>query len=272
MQKGFNSVIGHRPPLSAALTSGTLPRVLVLQAAGINCDRETARAFELAGATAELRHVNALDKHQPFEGFDLLAIPGGFSYGDDVAAGRILGDRLARELGDPLRDFVARGGPVIGICNGFQVLVSSGLLPGDQRRAALDENASGSFTCRWVTLRRGPADCVWTRGWGEDEAVELPVAHAEGRLRADDETGGAILYASPAEALVADLPPNPNQSVGDIAGLTDTTGLVLGLMPHPERYVEHAQHPAYQRRKLEGDFSLEPAGLRLFKSAVQAVG
>ena len=268
-----------RPP--SALTPITLPTALVLQAAGINCDRETARAFELAGASAELRHVNALlGTGNPFDGFDLLAIPGGFSFGDDVAAGRILGDRLRRELGDAIRTFVAAGKPVIGICNGFQVLTQAGLLPGgtDENPVALDDNVSGSFLCRWTTLKKGDGRCVWTSGWGDDEAVELPVAHAEGRLifrdaAAREAAAGrrAIVYGEPSSALPMDLPANPNASADDIAGLCDETGLVLGLMPHPERYVEPFQHPAAARRRLDGTGDREPAGLRLFKSAVAHV-
>ncbi|MEM7809815.1 MAG: phosphoribosylformylglycinamidine synthase I, partial [Planctomycetota bacterium] len=219
-----------------------MARALVLQAAGINCDLETARAFELAGASADLRHVNTLDARDPFAGYDLLAIPGGFSYGDDVAAGRILGDRIVRQFGDALHRFVENGRPVLGICNGFQVLVSAGLLPGgNAERAALDTNVSGSFACRWVTLRRGGASSIWTADFAADEAIELPIAHAEGRLIGDEATierHAAFTYAEPAQRLSDDLPANPNGSVADVAGLTDSTGLVMGLMPHPERYVE----------------------------------
>ena len=259
---------------------------LVLRAAGINCDRETARAFALAGATPSVLHVNRLAENpQMLADFDLLAIPGGFSYGDDVAAGRILGDRLARELGDDLRRFVGAGKPVVGICNGFQVLTQSGLLGEDAhgRACALTQNADdatgGRYACRWVTCRRVAPHCVWTKAWGEDELIELPMAHAEGRLvfrdesarRAASEEGRvAVAYADPIESdlLPPDLPGNPNGSVDGIAGLCDESGLVLGLMPHPERYVDALQHPAAARRRFDGTAEAEPAGLRLFRSAV----
>ena len=267
-----------------------MPRALVLRAAGINCDLETARAFELAGAQAERVHVNRLvERPELLDDFDLLAVPGGFSYGDDVAAGRILGDRLARELGDPMRRFVERGGPIIGICNGFQVLTSSGLLPGDVdgqsgRTCALtqnsDEATGGRYACRWVTLKKAAKHCVWTGDWADDESVELPMAHAEGRLVFRDEAAReavvrasrvAVTYGEPAAGLPDDLPDNPNGSEHDIAGLCDESGLVLGLMPHPERYVEPMQHPAWTRRQIDGTAETTAAGLRLFQSAVRHV-
>ncbi len=252
-----------------------MPRALVLQAAGINCDRETARAFELAGAEVETKHVNTLDAKKPFDDFQLLAIPGGFSYGDDVAAGRILGDRLVRDFGDALRAFVDRGHPIIGICNGFQVLVSAGILPGGDGRSALATNAAGQFTCRWVTMQRAEASCVWTSCFSPDEPFELPLAHAEGRLVSDPAAVAghqALSYRDPSTPLAADLPPNPNGSLDAIAGLTDTTGLVLGLMPHPERYLEHLMHPAFTANRAKGmNMTVPTAGLRMFQSAVERV-
>ncbi len=251
-----------------------MPNALVLQAAGINCDRETARAFELAGAQADLRHINELATLQhPFDDYDLLAIPGGFSFGDDVAAGRILGDRLARGFGDHVRRFIEKGRPVIGICNGFQTLASSGLLGGS---CALDDNAGAAFVCRWSSLVRGRSPCVWLRNWQEDEVVELPIAHAEGRVVFADEAAtssarAAVTYVAPSRQLSADMPPNPNGSVGNIAGLCDASGLMLGLMPHPERFVEPMQHPAYQRQRIEQRDVPEPAGLRMFRAAVDYV-
>jgi phosphoribosylformylglycinamidine synthase len=235
-------------------------------------------------------HVNRLAGEPTLlDGFDLLAIPGGFSYGDDVAAGRILGDRLARELGPALRAFVDRGGPIIGPCNGFQTLVQAGLLPGEVegvegRACALAQNSDaatgGRYACRWVTVRKASPRCVWTKEFGEDESIELPMAHAEGRLVFHDDTTRdaveqagrvAMKYVAPREALPDDLPYNPNGSDGDVAGLCDETGLVLGLMPHPERYLDATQHPAWTRRQSQGDAAVEPAGLRLFRSAVKHV-
>ncbi len=280
------SVIGRRharpPAATVPATSRTfaLPSALVLQAAGVNCDRETARALELAGASPEFVHVNRLvEQPAELDRFDLLVLPGGFSYGDDVAAGRILGDRLHRTLGDRLRSFAGSGRPIAGICNGFQVLLNVGLLdatPG-RRDAALTANGptGTGFVCRWVTLNK-VADAAWTQQWAADEAVELPVAHAEGRVLFRDEDA----RQAAAERVVAryvetpgaptDLPAIPNESTDGIAGLCDATGRIVGLMPHPERYVEPLQHPAAARRRLTSSDDAEPAGLRFFQAGVAA--
>lgn len=285
------------------------PRALVLRAAGVNCDLETAHAFRLAGAQPHRLHINRLaDNPRLLEDFDLLAIPGGFSYGDDIAAGRIFADQLNRTLGEELLRFVDAGKPVIGICNGFQVLVQTRLLPGElkaegggpkaeeqihgacslspypssfNRFCTLAENIQGRFTCRWIKLKKVAPHCVWTAGWGDEEEIELPIAHAEGRLvfrdeRARDLIEGsgrvALRYAGNLDEGVPDLPPNPTGSTNDIAGLCDESGLVLGLMPHPERYVDAAQHPAFSRERNKGEVApRQPAGLRLFKSAVQRI-
>ncbi len=258
----------------------------MIRAAGINCDAETAHAFEIAGAAATCVHVNRIvEQPKLLRDFDLMAIPGGFSYGDDVAAGRILGDRLTRQLGEALRMFVDDGKPIIGVCNGFQVLTQTDLLPGHlegslDRACALTQNAGeatgGRYACRWVSLRKIAPHCVWTADFGADEIIELPMAHAEGRLvfRDDDARRAiaqagrvAMRYVEPEQALPGDLPFNPNGSTDAIAGLCDDTGLVLGLMPHPERYLDPLQHPAWSRRKIDGVIE-SPAGLRLFQSAV----
>ena len=259
------------------------PRALLLRAAGTNCDAETAHAFRLAGAQATTLHVaRVAEDPSVLADFDLLAIPGGFSYGDDIAAGRILADQLNRTLADPLKRFVDNGKPVIGICNGFQTLVQTGLLPGgDGRVCALTDNAGGSFICRWIKLKTAASHSVWLRDWGEDGEIELPIAHAEGRLVCKpggmdwlEEHGRVALRYAGVVGEAPDLPPNPNGSTNDVAALCDASGLVLGLMPHPERYVDAQQHPAWQRRRLDGlppGAAATPAGLRLFQSAVSHV-
>ena len=289
------------------------PRALVLRAAGVNCDIETAHALHLAGAQAVALHINRLAENpRLLEDFELLAVPGGFSYGDDIAAGRIFADQLNRTLGDELLRFVDAGKPVIGICNGFQVLAQTRLLPGPvddpaasprdaganeaeddttasaapgrlPRLCTLTENAGGRFICRWVKLRKLAPQCVWTANWGEDEEIELPIAHAEGRLVFRDERARDLLeragrvalrYAGEPSETASDLPPNPTGSTNDIAGLCDESGLVLGLMPHPERHVDHSQHPAFASRVVadrRSTLATEPAGLRLFKAAVEHV-
>jgi phosphoribosylformylglycinamidine synthase len=255
------------------------PRALVLRAAGSNCDHETAHALEKAGASAERVHVNRLleDGAAPLD-CDLLALPGGFTYGDDLGAGRILGLMLKGRLADGVRALVERGGLVIGICNGFQVLVRSGLLPGGDVVASLAPNASGRFEARWVRLQTQATDSPWLKGC---ETLDLPVAHAEGRLvlgegSALPEGQVALKYVQPdghpgvsgtAGASPAAYPFNPAGSTDDIAGLVDPTGRILGLMPHPERNVEPWHRPGWQRGAGAGA-SGPGVGLRLFENAV----
>jgi phosphoribosylformylglycinamidine synthase len=246
-------------------------RAIVLRTAGTNCDAETVHAMELAGAEVRCVHLNrVLESPGVLEEFAIAVVPGGFSYGDDIAAGRIFAAELSSRLGDALRAFVRRGRLLAGICNGFQVLVKTDLLPGategsSDQTATLTHNSSGRFVDRWVRLRSGGGRCVWTRGI---DALELPVAHGEGRFvcasaevgRALDNSGQvALRYATPAE--------NPNGSDDDIAGVCDASGLVFGLMPHPERYVSPYQHYAWTT---QADLPAEGAGLAIFRNAVDA--
>ena len=250
------------------------PRVLILRAPGANCDAEAQFAFELAGASAERVHINRL-RERPAElmRYQILCIPGGFTYGDDVAAGKILANQLANYLGDTLRRFRDAERLILGICNGFQVLLKAGLLmPPDEDGpiATLAHNASGKLEDRWVSLHVTPGQCPFLQGL---ERLYLPVAHAEGRflcrqdwlLEGLEETEQTVLrYINPSGG-PADYPLNPNGSQGDVAGLCDATGRVLGIMPHPERHVLPTQHPRWTREGLaeEGD------GLALFRNAVR---
>jgi len=253
------------------------PKTLILRAAGTNCDKEAAHAFELAGATTELVHVNRLLQNPDIlEDFQLLAFPGGFSYGDDIASGRILANQLNHHLAGPLRKFIDAGKPVIGICNGFQILVKTNLLPGavggrTGQTCTLAHNESGRFIDRWVTVAPKPGKCIWTEG--VDASLDLPIAHGEGRFVPGDESvrralwdNGqvALVYSKPDSAYAMD-PYNPNGSVDDIAGVCDETGLVFGLMPHPERYLYPFNHPAWTRQK---PLSEVGRGLQIFKNAV----
>lgn len=259
------------------------PRALVLRAAGSNCDRETAAALEMAGASAERVHVNRLleveDPSRALQGVDLLAIPGGFTYGDDLGAGRILGGLLGRNLRDAIEGLVERGGLVIGICNGFQVLVRAGLLPGGGVVATLAPNRSGRFEARWTRLRVETDGSPWlTKG----EVLDLPVAHAEGRLalapgqalppgqialRYLEPSDGAPGVEGSAGTSPASYPANPAGSTDDIAGLVDPTGRILGLMPHPERNVSPWHRPGWTRGQ-GGGASGPAVGLRMFEAAV----
>jgi phosphoribosylformylglycinamidine synthase len=243
-------------------------RVAVLFGFGINCDHETAAVFRLVGAEADRLHVNRLIASPDLlSSYDILAIPGGFSFGDHLGSGRLLGNRLRFALRDPLRDFVANGGPVIGICNGFQVLVKTGLLPGPpvggdttpdfEQRASLALNESGRYEDRWVTLEFDQeSPCVWTQGLTR---IDCPVRHGEGRFVVEDESvldemdaahQLVVRYVDPAtprgegrtdERLP--YPTSPNGSARNIAGVCDATGLVFGLMPHPEAVYAKWLHP-----------------------------
>jgi len=256
------------------------PRTLILRAAGTNCDAETARAFELAGATAEAIHINRiLERPSIIADFQILALPGGFSHGDDIAAGRILANQIAHHLSDAFHDFVEAGKPIIGICNGFQILIKTDLLPGSMagrtgQTCTLAHNDSGRFIDLWVNLGGKSKKCIWTQGI---DRIELPIAHGEGKLVCLDEDVRKALWANDQVALVytrEDGSPaghssaNPNGSTDDIAGVCDATGLVLGLMPHPERHVSPLQHPAWTRSTTLPN---EGAGLAIFRNAVAHV-
>src|ERR1019366_1307272 len=234
------------------------PKTLILRTAGTNCDGETAYAFERAGAQSELMHINQLllDGRKVLD-YQILALPGGFSYGDDIAAGKILANQITHHLRDVLHAFVAAGKPVIGICNGFQVLIKTDLLPGpiaDQtgQTATLTNNDCGRLVDRWIRLAPRGQKCIWTK---DLEPLDLPIAHGEGKFVPANDSVRRALWSEDRVALVyvksddqiagGQLPDNPNGSVDDIAGVCDASGLVLGLMPHPERYVEPFQHPAW---------------------------
>jgi phosphoribosylformylglycinamidine synthase len=252
------------------------PRALILRAPGTNCDHETAHAFERAGAIPRRVHVRAFaEKPSIADDFQILCIPGGFSYGDDIASGRIFALELKLRLGDALAKFRDKGGLVLGICNGFQVLLQTGLLLGDpatgQSRAALAHNHSGRFIDRWVPLEAQAHKCLFLRGI--ESSFDLPIAHGEGRfvtrspedLAALDAAGQLVLrYGRDAHGRSA----NPNGAAADVAGVCDETGRVLGMMPHPERFIDATQHPAWNGRL---DATAAGAGLAIFANAVKAV-
>lgn len=253
------------------------PRALILRAPGTNCDEETAEAWSRAGAEAAIWHVNRLfESPAQLETFQILTLPGGFSYGDDLGAGRIMATRMAIALGDELKQFHDRGGLILGICNGFQALVRGGLLPGEPQSgpATLAHNDSGKFECRWVRLLPRPGVSPFVTF---DEPIELPVAHGEGKwvmandsaLDRLDRSGRVVLhYASHDGQPTMEYPANPNGSTGAAAGVCDPTGRIFGLMPHPERHIDPLQHPRWTRRS--GDQPACGDGLRIFQSAVAA--
>jgi len=252
------------------------PPVLILHASGTNRDRETAWAVQQAGGEPTILHVNELRARPArLHDFAMLILPGGFSYGDALGAGRLLACDLRWLFQDPLARFVEEGKPVLGICNGFQALVKSGWLPGPPEngiQATLTRNASNRFECRWVWLEPDPASpCIFTRGL--TERIYCPVAHGEGRFIPRDADVLAHLqsrhmialtYVSPSGG-PATYPYNPNGSVADIAGICNEQGNILGLMPHPEDHILPWQHPRWTRG--EGGHS----GLALFAQGIRYV-
>jgi len=231
--------------------------VLVVAAPGTNRDADVALALELAGATPQrVTPTDLGSKPQMLDEAEIFVLAGGFSYGDNTGAGRLFALDLETHAGERLRSFIASGKPVLGICNGFQALVRAGLLPGSQGRAALGHNSSGMFDCRWVELEPISKKCVWTSELTSN--IECPIAHGEGRFVCDEDTVATLKSAdSIAFTYVGE---NPNGSVGDIAGICDDSGVVLGLMPHPENHVLVRQHPRGQMTGL---------GLELFRSGVR---
>jgi phosphoribosylformylglycinamidine synthase len=266
------------------------PKTLILRAAGVNCDGETAYAFELAGAHSEFVHINRiLEKPALLDQYQILAFPGGFSYGDDIAAGRILANQVRQHLSEAMARFIEAGKPIIGICNGFQVLVKTDLLPGpiageSGQTCTLFHNDCGRFVDRWVHLVRRSKKCIWTTGI---EHLELPIAHGEGKFIPRDEKVRQALWDNDQVALVyakpdgspagGQAPHNPNGSIDDIAGICDPSGRVFGLMPHPEGFYRLSQHPDWtlireraRRRGRELDPQEPGAGLIIFQNAVAA--
>jgi len=257
-------------------------RALIITGFGLNCEAETSRAFELAGAIAEQVHLNdLLDGRRTLDEFHILAFIGGFSFGDHIASGRVLANRLKHRLAEPIQQFIADGKLIIGICNGFQTMVKLGILPGldtDYRRqtVTLTWNDTGVFRDAWVHLTiEADSPCVFTRGV---EQLYLPVRHGEGKFLALDDV---LLDRLEAEGLVAcryadpwsgqptdEYPHNPNGSARAIAAICDPTGRIFGMMPHPEAFLFPWNHPHYTRQRFAGSPPPEGGGLPLFRNAV----
>lgn len=244
-------------------------KVCILRVGGTNCDYETRLAFENLGVDVEVVHMNYLArKLRRLLDYHLLVIPGGFSYGDYVRAGAIWGKRLITYLGDKLRDFLSVGGMVLGICNGFQVLIEAGLLPGfsgisDEPKAVLATNASARYECRWVYIVHEANRCILTRRIPYGRTLRIPVGHGEGRFLVDDECLERLIdnrqivfrYSKPSgEPANGEYPYNPNGSLYDIAGICNLEGNVLGLMPHPERAYFGWQLPDWTRLASHPEF------------------
>lgn len=260
-----------------------MPTALVITAAGINCDLELARAFALAGARVESIHLHTLVENPTIiDRFDLIGLPGGFSYGDAVAAGRIMAHLIRQRLFASLAGAVERGVPIFAPCNGFQIAVQAGLLPGPAPGeawpseaptpvAALSVNQTGRFADRWTRVEiPDQTRCIWTQGLtGPESGFMLPNAHGEGRFVAEN----ALLDQLEGEGQVAIRyaeGDNFNGSMRRVAGICDATGLVFGLMPHPERFTRWTQHPYWTRLSAD-ERSGETIGLQMFRNAVRWV-
>lgn len=265
-------------------------KVLVLTGYGLNCDNETAYAFELAGAQVTKVHINSLiDGSVSLDDFKIMVFGGGFSWGDDHGAGVIQAVRMKTNIGESILEFIDKGNLVLGICNGYQTLVNIGLLPGldnnyKKRSVAVTYNDCGNFVDNWVTLKINPkSPCIFTRGL---DKLELPVRHGEGKFYSDskiierlvESNQVAVQYAIPnGRPAEGKFPFNPNGSLNDIAGICDPSGRIFGLMPHPEAYNHFTNHPDWTRNKEKAKRSkakIDPGptiGTRIFKNAVDYI-
>lgn len=247
-------------------------KVIILRAPGTNCDGETAFAFQQAGAETALVHINRLIAGEDrLANYQIMVVPGGFTYGDDISGGKVLANEMRLKLGDDISKFVTAGGLILGICNGFQVLAKAGILPKFSSNGSpvltLAGNDSGKFECRWVHLKVAPdSPCIFTRGI---ERLYVPVAHAEGKVIIDPaaiaKLNVVLRYSDENGKTDVGYPDNPNGSVGNIAGICDDSGRIFTLMPHPERHIRHTQHPQWTRLapRKDGD------GFRIFVNAVK---
>lgn len=251
------------------------PKIAILRTDGINCDEELFFAFHQAGGEPKMVHINDfLKQKRELEDFQILALPGGFSYGDDILSAKILANELYYRLGDKLSKFIEKGKLIIGICNGFQVLIRMGFLPWQMKPAedfSLIFNDSGKFECRWIRLRIKKTKCFFTKDL-EEQILELPVAHGEGKFIAGNQTLIKKLekenlivfqYVDQKDKPTEKYPDNPNGSIKAIAGITDRTGRILGLMPHLERNILPHHHPnwTFSNKKIA-------SCLPIFKNAV----
>ena len=257
-------------------------KVFVLRTAGTNCDCETSHAFSAVGAEVDCSHINTLlSKEKKLSDYHILALPGGFTYGDDIAAGKVLANELRLKLGEDIKKFIADGKLIIGICNGFQVLVKAGFLPGITlgktsdftQNVTLMLNDSGKFEDRWTYLKSSD-NCIWTKGICD--IVYFPVAHGEGKFMPMDDhvlrklkDNKQIVFRYCTESGEKPVyPDNPNGSADDIAGITDKTGRILGLMPHPERHFIFEHHPRWTRLSKKSEYG---DGAKIFKNGIEYI-
>lgn len=273
------------------------PNVCILQSDGTNCDVELHYAFEKFGGNPQYVHVNELrNKDKSLKHFQILALPGGFSYGDDVTSGKIWAIELISFLKDEIEKFRQKKGLIIGICNGFQVLVRTGLLPFGfaqgkpfgKMDVTLAPNDSGHFECRWIRLKVENSPCVFLKpglstyfkpglhnfNWGY-----FSVNHGEGKFfskpevikKVEDQNLVVFRYVDGSGKPTQSYPENPNGSLNAIAGVTDPTGRILGLMPHPEKFVDITQFPNWRREKALRQAQGKPNGAFFFEEMIRYI-
>lgn len=250
------------------------PKVCILRSDGANCDEELFYAFEKFGASPVMIHVNELrSRSKKLKNFQILALPGGFSYGDDIASGKVLAVELISFLKNELGDFVARKGLVLGICNGFQTLVRTGLLPFNnlgKMDVTLAQNESGHFECRWIKIKAERSKCIFLQSI--NQTIDIAVNHGEGKFFAppdvikkiEGENLVTFRYVDQNGVRTQKYPQNPNGSINAIAGISDPTGRILGIMPHPEKFIEITQHPNWRRQKFT-----KPHGAFIFENLIK---
>lgn len=256
-------------------------RVLVLTGLGLNCEEETAHGFRCCGAQVDLVHIaDMLETPGRLSRYRIIAMIGGFSFGDHIAAGVVYANRLRYRMFDDLLRFVGDGGLMLGICNGFQTMTKLGLLPGLDGRygdqsATLTANDRLGYRDAWVTVKADPeSPCVWTRGIGR---MDLPARHGEGKFlvrdeglmqRLRDEHLIAFRYVDEMGEPTQAWPANPNGSPDAVAGVCDSTGRLFGLMPHPDAYLYGFSHPGWGRKKIEGTLESRGEGMKIFQNGV----
>jgi phosphoribosylformylglycinamidine synthase len=254
------------------------PKALILTGYGINCDYETQHAFNIVGAHAKRVHINdIIDKIENLEDYQIIAFPGGFSFGDDISSAKVLANKIKFNIFSDLQKFIDDGKVIIGICNGFQAMVKLGILPAFERNykkqtTTLTFNDSGRFEDRWVYLKaNSKSRCIFTKGI---DTLYLPVRHGEGKFvtsnaflqKLNKNNQVAFRYVDE-KGNLGEYPWNPNGSLENIAGVCDETGRIFGLMPHPEAYLHRTNHPRWTREKL----SEEGMGVKVFRNAVDFI-
>lgn len=263
------------------------PRVLIMSGYGINCETESAHAFELAGAKSDIIHINDLiSKKKKMSDYDIMMFPGGFSYGDDTGSGQAFADKIKNNLWNELLEFINSGKLILGICNGFQIMTHLGLFANEEfgkRINAMAANNSNRYECRWVHIKHNNTDCVFTKDIG---ITHLPVAHGEGRFfcspeilkKLKDNNQIVFTYCDKGgNNADGQYPLNPNGSMQDIAGICDKTGRLLGMMPHPERAIYSISEPEFHLRKEKAKRNSREmpefieSNLKIFKNAVNYI-